>query len=238
MARDYMSIIRNLLNKAEDSATTPEESEALVAKAQELMVKFQIDQETAVAAGTEKREELGTRTAFRDEKGKRIVKARRELYMALANLNSCRVVLHGANGRDGVTMFGHRSDLFMVDTLYASLVIQLHTALSTAQRAGEVHGQSGAVSYAHGWVRRVIDRLNTTKFMTTVESPGNALVLVDRSAVVQAKINETYGNKLRKVKLNTSVRDLGAYGVGDRDGQNADLGGVGVAGAVRPEVAG
>lgn len=225
MARDYMGLVRGLLAKANDAGSTPAESELLMAKAQELMTKWQIDEATAQASGTVAPEELAVRFVFRNEKGKRLVKARRELYFILADLNHCRIVSHGHNGRDGLSIFGHVSDLDMVEALYASMLVQMHATLAAAQSVGVVVGVSGAVSYAHGWVRRVGSRLAAVK-ATIVESTGtgSALVLIDRTAIVQRKVDATY-DKLKSLKLTSSVRDFTAYGAGDRDGRTADLGG-------------
>lgn len=227
MARDIMTTITNLLAKANNSACTPAEAEAFAAKAQELMTTYQVEVEIGIRAGAE-REKIGTRFLFRQEKGQRLIKARRQLWFALADMNSCRVVVHGANGRAGATAFGHESDLTMVEAMYASLLIQMHTALAAAQNAGEVTGTSGPVSYAHGWVARVVTRLAHAKVQamdTNADAnPGTSLVLVDRTAVVKEHIDTVYP-KLHNVKMGTSIKDHGAYGAGDRDGRNANLGG-------------
>lgn len=232
MARDILTTVRGLLAKANDKASTPAESEAFYAKAQELMTKFQIDAETAIADGTAVREDIVRVQVFgRANKGERMIKAKRELWYGLARANSCTALQYGHNGRDSMDIFGHASDVEMIQALYASMVTQMNTDLARAQNVREVVGASGVVSYAHGWVRRVVRRLELVKAARVVadtvdDAPSTALVLVDREKTVDTFMREDIGaGKIRTLRPTSSVRDGGAYGAGDRDGRNADLGG-------------
>jgi hypothetical protein len=218
-------LVKKLLAQAEG---TPFEKErdTFLAKARELIEKHQIDAQLLGQADPSKREGVIRHRMFNDAKGQRLIKAKREMIQYLADVYGCQTIRHGANGRAGLTLVGHESDVELILMMFNSLMLQLMTALAAAQNAGEVVGASGPVSYAHGWVRRVGTRLLSAKAdaAATAGPMSQALVLVDRSAMVQAQVEEWWP-KLRTRKQATSVNDYTAYGAGSRDGNRADLGG-------------
>jgi hypothetical protein len=227
MARDILSVVRNLLAKAEDKACTPQEAEAFFAKAQAMMTKHAIESHLLGVADAAQAEKIISVIMFRDDKSTMLVKAKRELINFLADVNNCRTVMHG---RAYMTLMGHTSDVELVQMLFNSLMLQLQTMLLAAENAGDVRGVSGRVSYAHGYVRRLYTRMLAAKRASQDDAQastavGNALVLRDRTALVVDHMNTVFP-KLGHARANTSADPRSAaYGVGHRDGGRADLGG-------------
>ncbi len=112
--------IQALLDKAE-STTFPEEAEALLAKAQELMARHAIDE--ALLAAAHHRDDAPT--------SRQIVvaapyaSAKVALLSAVARANRCRVVVgRGPSGAQYATVVGFPADLDHTATLFSSLSIQ------------------------------------------------------------------------------------------------------------------
>jgi hypothetical protein len=137
----YATKIAGLLRKAE--STTPEEAELLVAKAQELMTKYAIDEQMlAVASGKTADDAIEQRTLvfvgiFRD--------TQLNITSALKRVNNCKAVyIDGKNSYQTRTVSGksykdwtelvitgYRTDLDRLELMNASLQIQCAQALSS-----------------------------------------------------------------------------------------------------------
>lgn len=228
MARDILSTLRLMLAKAEDPACTPAERDAFLDKAQAMMTAHAIESHMLGMADPKQREGIvKVRLLATTDKATLFIKAKRELLSGLAEVNQCRTVI-GA-GRAWLDVIGHASDVEMVQVMFASIMIQLQTALAAAERVGEVAGRTARVSYAHGYVRRVYGRLTAAKRAAASDSttPGTALVLVDRTALVSNELPELYPNLSNRTFRCTDAahNDPNAFRTGDRDGLRADLGG-------------
>jgi hypothetical protein len=158
-----LDLITKLLAKAE--STTPEEAEALIAKAQELATTYAIEQAVIDAARAVRGE---AREGFKQiklctERNTKLIKAKRHLVMYLADVNSCFVVM--GPRRAYLEVSGHESDVAMLENLFASLLLQMQRSMLQAEARGLVVGQIGEwrVSYAHGYVRRVGYRMMDAK---------------------------------------------------------------------------
>lgn len=221
MAIDWTDKIRKLLQKAEGTSIDAER-DTFLAKATELARDHAVDMHNLGVANPDRREPIGKRVYFRDDKHSSLIKARRELLFSMADLNRCRTVMYG---RAYVEVVGHESDMDMVDLMYTSLLLQLQTAMARAE-AGLGSGalRSWRTSYAHGWVHRVYSRLLQAR-RTNNTTPGTDLVLADRSALVQAYMTETYPKLRKGSSMGISTRDGSAYRQGAADANRADLGG-------------
>lgn len=230
MTIDWNDKIRKLLAKAEDAATPQVERDNILANAHRLAEAQAIDIHRLGMTDPARMEEIISETWFGDGKRTALIKAKRELLFGLADLNRCRSVMHG---RAYVVLVGHRSDVEFIGQMWNSIMLQLQTAMTRAESEEGVHpGQvkSWRVNYAHGYVRRVVDRMNEAAPKEEVpfaprETISNALVLADRSERVSQHVAELYP-KLGKANMGTSVRGWSdAYRRGSVDGNQADLGG-------------
>lgn len=116
----YLTRIQALLDKAE-STTFPEEAEALIAKAQELMARHAIDEAMLAGLATSRdqvqAEQLVVQAPY--------ASAKVGLLSAAARANRCRVVVgKGPSGTQVCTVVGFPDDLANVTTLFASLSVQ------------------------------------------------------------------------------------------------------------------
>lgn len=144
----YATKIAGLLRKAE--STTPEEAELLIAKAQELMTKYAIDEQMlAAASGKTADDQIEQRTLV-------FVGILREAKMAVAsmlrNVNNCKAVhMDGKNSYesrtvdgksykdwDEVIITGYRTDIDRLELMNASLQIQCAQALSSWYKEAKV----------------------------------------------------------------------------------------------------
>lgn len=238
-----IDLITKLLAKAE--STTPEEAEVLIGKAQELATKYAIEQgmiDQARAARGEAVREGFKRVRLCAERNTKLIKAKRELVMWLAEVNNCYVIM--GPRRAYLEVSGHESDVVMLEHLFASLLLQMQRAMGQAEVQSFVVGTIGEwrVSFAHGFVRRVGFRLRQIKAArvaaASTETPGSALVLRDRAALAQefARGNYEDGQLKRGRKIPTADNNVYGRAAGDQAGRNADLGGDRLGSTSRKEI--
>lgn len=220
--------IRALLAKAEDSAATPAESEAFTAKATELIAKYGVDR-AMLAASDPTTDVIGDKVVVIE--GSYALDKQR-LLGAVANELGCKVVYRTrypqGKRQYQVHLFGFASDLERVDMLFTSLLVQATHGLVAAQVPEWENATAYRKSWLDGFSRSIALRLyrdaerakkQAEEKVTT--GPSVALVLADRSSLVDAAKNKEYG-KLRQAK----ERTLGGSGLYDgiQAGKRADLG--------------
>lgn len=235
-----------LLKKAE--STTPEEAEAITAKAQELMVAYAIT-ETMIAhkAGQSIDDHIENRYI---DLGKSIyMVAHIELAWRIALANDCKMVQHKTGNRGGVWIVGFTKDIAQVELLLASLLIQQSRALEVFKRDLPAY-MSGTEkwkqrrSYAYGYAEGVGDKLRLAarraeaQVVDTavaevpdedraaareVENSGMQLVLVSRRNQVKDWYDENVAHTTRKVRSGFDVRGDGRS-KGRQDGRLANTG--------------
>lgn len=225
--------VEALLAKAERTENE-HEAEACNAMAQKLIAKYSIDQAVLGAArlarGDAAREPV-VYEYFCTERNTKLIKAKRELITMLARINSGFPVI-GPNRRY-IQVTAHESDMRMIKTLFASLLLQMARAMTAAERRGEVVGTIGSwrVSYAHAYVRTVCNRLHLAKSEAMREHQAansgvsTALVVQGRDVAVQQRYVELFGEtrSARRIPNNADSNVFGR-GAGYRDGQQADIG--------------
>ncbi|MEU7160285.1 DUF2786 domain-containing protein [Streptomyces chrestomyceticus] len=232
---ELLGKVRALLRKAEDQAATEEESRAFLAKATELMAKYGIEQ--AMLEGLD-------RPAGPVDKVVEVhppyAKEMRRLLSWIAGAMRCRSVHPGGKAnRHRAHLFGFEGDIQASEVLFASLRLAM---LDGADRADRMHRPLGedARAYKRSWmlgfIREVTDRVRAAQeaARTAAERKQEAeegadrvgrtvaLVLADRSTVVDARLNDSYP-KLSKARP-TKFKGTG-YRQGRVDGQRADIGG-------------
>jgi Protein of unknown function (DUF2786) len=227
---DLLDRVRKLLAKAEDDGCSPAEAEALTAKAAELMARYGIDR--ALLGAQHPETDKPTNRVFTLENPWGDVK--RHLLAGLALALRCQCVQTRSPEGIRLHVFGYASDLERVDVLFTSLLVQMARAL--AKQA--VPGYGGAArawrrSWMLGYCTAVVTRVRAAEEAAVAAAsapdagpggasgPSAALVLADRSKVVQRQVTAAYP-KLRKIRVTYSG---GGYGDGYREGQRADIGG-------------
>jgi hypothetical protein len=142
--------VRALLAKAE-STPFEAEAEACTAKAQELMARYAIDDaavDTAAAAAAQ-----ATATSMRVIVEAPYVRPKVILLSVVARNNRCRSVWLDDFGF--ATVFGASGDLWAVDLLYTSLLVQAAVALQREQERSRSFRHAFLLSFA----RRIGERL-------------------------------------------------------------------------------
>ena len=219
--------IRALLTQAEDPAATPAEAEAFSAKAQEMMVRYSIDQALVDAEKPGTRETPVLRV-FPMEEG--YTKPKMYLLAGIAGAFSTNVVRHESGGTATLHIIGFQSDLNLIDTLYTSLLLQGMRALNRERRSD----RSFRTSFWYGFAQRASQRAEDTHKRVTEEvtnhEAGTALVLVERKSEVAEFAADHYrGRRLGKV-AGPQVRDHSGYARGTEAANRADLGGARISG--------
>lgn len=174
-------IIQDLLAQAELASKRNDETarDEALAKAAALQLKFAID-DAMLAAGAEDKDELA-QADFCTESNTPLIKAKRELINGVAQFNRGKAVMMGEwkpkkgggrryDRRAKVTVFAHQSDLDFITMLYNSLILQMQTMMASDEAHTRRYGyppaagwQAWRVSYAYGWVRRVVGRIAEAK---------------------------------------------------------------------------
>lgn len=241
MQADLLDRVRKLLTKAEDEGCSPAEAEALTAKAAELMARYGIDRALLGAIRPESDKPADRKFTLDNPWGD----VKRHLLAGLVTALRCQCV----QTRDGDTgtvlhVFGYQSDLDRADILFTSLLVQMARGLAAATAPGTEGGQVvayGSTGKKRAWRRSwmlgfssaVTGRVRAAEATAAAgaqEQPGEsregggqsaALVLADRSLVVQQRVSAAYP-RLRRTRITYSGR---GYGDGHRAGQRADIGG-------------
>lgn len=221
--------VRGLLAKAE-STTNEHERDAFLAKAQELQAKYAVDAEMVGAINPDRREGIG-HIRLVEERNSKNVKAKRELVMWLAQVFNGKVIM--GPRRAYLEVWAHETDLKIIEMMYGSLLLQMQTAMARDEATYGLYGglSSWRVSYAHGYVRRVGNRLAAQHDRATADAAAaagvsTALVLVDRSALVTNAQQAFYGDGLKKARKIPTQAGANAHGFysGVEAANQADLG--------------
>ena len=229
MQTDLLDRVRKLLAKAEDEGCTPEEAEALTAKAAELMARYGID-----------RALLGALHPETDKPADRVFTLanpwgdiKRHLLAGLAMALRCQCVQTRSADGTRLHVFGYTSDLERAEILYTSLLVQMARAL--AREPVPAAGNSAKAwrrSWMLGYCSAVVARIRAAEEAAVASAPAAGagaagggqsaeLVLADRSLTVRLQVTAAYP-RLKKKRVTYSG---GGYGAGYREGQKADIGG-------------
>jgi hypothetical protein len=212
--------VRALLAKAE-STTFPDEAEALMAKAQELMARHAIDR--AMVGRSDGTEPSSVRILVEDP----YATAKSVLLGAVAHATRCQAVW--SKRSKVMTVFGYPDDLAAVELLYTSLLLQATAALSAAGRDGDARSRSRAfrhaflVAFANRIGRRLAEVTAATVQDADREHEGSLLpVLARREAAIDAAVAEAFP---RLGRSRTSASDASGWAAGVTAADRAALGG-------------
>jgi hypothetical protein len=231
--------VRKLLAKAEDPGCTPEEAALLNDKAAELIARYGVDQ-ALLAAGRPEVDPIGDRVIQIDAP---YALDKVFLLGMIGTQLRCRSVRkrQWSNDNGGgyvyeAHMFGMKSDLDRVELLYTSLLGQAAFGMAAATVPPWEPVATFRRSWLSGFTQAVGRRLAAAEQRATDESgPGTALVLADRTALVEQRMAERYpriGKAGRRTLAGTGA------GAGYQAGERADLGGTHVGGTPRRAVSG
>jgi len=223
--------VRGLLKKAE-STPYEEEAAAFFAKAQELVVKYAIDQEALWETDPTKREEIHTEDVeIKDKQAGSHY--RRQIITRIALNNSCRVWY--TPGADRTTVAGFPSDTLFVVMLYQSVITHMNFRMAFAMAQHTAEGRSTRTfrkSFTEGYSDRIVERLREQKneqtrylrTQQTTEGKGTDLVIRDRAQKVDDWVDAN--TRLGRGTYRDSGRsDHTAKGAGYMAGNSADLSG-------------
>lgn len=226
--------VRKLLAKAEDPACTPEEADALTAKAAALIAKYGIDQ-ALLDAREERPQVVGNRLV---ELAAPYLREKAYLLHVVAAALRCRSIRLERRTADGlrvsVHLFGFESDVAGVELLFASLLVQAARGLL---REPVPDGQQPAAwrrSWLIGFGSAVQQRFAAVAAGDDEpRAPGTALILADRERAVDLAVEAEYPNVRAGRRRRLSG---GGFEAGSAAGRRADLGAVRVETQTRAEV--
>lgn len=218
----WLSRVQGLLAKAE-STDFPDEADALLAKAQDLMARHAIS-EAMVAAERARSggpaDPVGTRRIVVEAP---YASAKRVLLGAVAHANGCRCVhLSGAAGAGSpCQVFGHESDLANVETLFASLSVQAARAMLAAPVPAGDTPRRFRHAFLLAYANRVGQRMREAGAAAraaagagSADAGGLAVVLRNREAAVDQALRDAYPHT-------RTARTTATSGAGWRSGRSA-----------------
>ncbi|THA77100.1 DUF2786 domain-containing protein [Streptomyces sp. A0642] len=227
--------VRALLRQAENSGVTEEEARVFLDKATELMAKYGIEQ-----AMLDDVSEPGRPVDKVVDVHPPYVKEARRLLSWIAHEMRCHAIYPGGkDNRHRVHLFGFDADLHATEVLFTSLRFQMLSGADTADALHRPEGEDVRAykrSWMLGFMREVTARIGAAQRAARAaadeqqadplpaDSGGRsvALVLADRSAVVEAQVSARYP-KLAKARP-TKFKGTG-YWQGVADGKHAEIGG-------------
>lgn len=180
--------VRALLAQAE-SSTFAEEAETFLAKAQQLMTRYNLDRALVEETAGE-RPRVAARRCWLDDP---YVTAKAVLLGVVAEANRCRAVQDAAYGF--VTLVGHPDDLAASELLFTALLAQATRQLADLGRAGSPGSYGGGArarrpafrrSFLMGFAARIGARLRAAAVASTAaadeETGGRLLPVLARRA--------------------------------------------------------
>ncbi len=229
--------VRKLLAKAEDPAATAEEAETYTAKAAALIADYGIDRALLGEADPDS-DVVGDRVVVLDRP---YAQDKAALLGTVAARLRCQAVqrVRYVDGAKQISLhlFGYGADLERAELLYTSLLLQATSALG---RSRPPRGESVAAyrrSWLSGFTSAVGRRLDASERRAAEQARAGdaarsgggsvALVLADRSARVEARLDAEYPSLGRARRRTLSGSGAAS---GWATGQRVDLGGTGVAG--------
>lgn len=187
MDERMLSKVRALLHKAE-STEFPEEAEALTARAQQLIARYNLDEALLdVDPGGPGDRGIGVSNPYAGPKAM--------LLHVIADANRCRSVWHRERGR--ATVLGYPGDLLAVELLFTSLLVQATGAMLQAGSRHDAHGRSRTRSFRHSFLsayaQRIGERLKQAAEQAVHDSPSSlAPVLATRSSAVEQAVTQAF----------------------------------------------
>lgn len=256
-ANKYAEKIALLLRKAE--STTPEEAELIMAKAQELMTLYAIDEQMIARASGKHVEETIIEGAV--VYTGMFMATTMNIAFAVARANNCRAFYsdnkYSKPKNHTVHIFGFTSDVENVKLLSMSLEVQMMQAMTAWRRTdSSVRNESKMQAFKKrrefimGFAAEVGARLNAaaragreaaarseaerSHVDVAAATASVSLVLVDRKKRVDDWFDTTHGAGLRKVSRRYSNSgDRGANDAGRAAGRTANIGQPSVGGGTK-----
>ena len=224
-AGPWVGRVQALLAKAE-STPFPEEAEALLAKAQQLMARHAIDAAALASHRGGGDDAVESRRLLVDAP---YASAKSTLLGAVAEANRCRCVGVGGRGASSTcVLVGYRSDLANVEVLYAALSLHaVRTMLATGVPAGD-SARAFRHAYLVAFAGRIHERLRAAgaaaRREAAAEAGGDSAlvpVLRQRDAAVEAALKAEFP-RLRTVRASSS--SMAGVASGRRAADTAGLG--------------
>ncbi len=222
-AQSWVHRVTHLLAKAE-SSPYPEEVEALLAKAQELMARHAIDEAVLAAAGRHRSEVRSDVVPVEAP----YASAKSLLLSVVADANRCRMAMTaGVQGMRRCTVVGHEADLASVQTLYGAL--SLHAV--RAMLATPVPSHDTARRFRHAFLlafaTRIGERLREAAARAQAEAeteaavggPGVGVVLARQDVEVAQAFNRAFPQtRTTRLSASSGAGYIGGRKAADRAG--------------------
>lgn len=220
--------IRKLLSKAE-STQFEEEAAAFFEKAQELMLKYAIEQEEVWknSPGQRAKPIIVDVQLTGNNVGAR---SKRIILNACALNNRCRMWYYEGNNKVGAVC-GFESDVLITEMLYTTLIVYMNMQMAIAiaahnvRSAGEI--RNFQINFMEGYANRIWSRLKEQrqKREANIDTTGMELVSL-RKNEVDKLADFILGNSRGRTQRSMHRSNVQAYNAGREAGSKADLGGV------------
>ncbi|MFT4288185.1 DUF2786 domain-containing protein [Nocardioides sp.] len=219
--------VRALLAKAEDPATTPEESETYNRKAEELIARYAIEAVMLDARpGGDAKVQMRRFPAV-----KPYPKPKGTLLHQIATALGCQTIRIRETGE--MHVYGYESDLTAVEILFASCLMQ-----GTRDVMREWDGSTAfRTSFWQAFAYRVGQRLRASRRQAADDTPGAGIVLADRKQAVSDAFDADWAGNTRPTAASRTT-SFGGILAGRAMGNRADLGETRLPGARRALSAG
>jgi hypothetical protein len=219
-----MRIVQGLLAKAQ-STDQPDEADAFLAKAHQLMAQHAIDEAMLADAASGDRAEATSVTVICEAP---YATAKAVLISGIAEANGCKAIRTTSGANQTMILFGFATDLAHVQALYTHLSLQATRAVL----AQPVTTRRFRHAFLLGFASRVIARLNQTRAQAQADYEQHhptgrdtarsvAVVLAGRRRDVDQAVAEQFPKTHKSRAAGSSVHGNAA---GTLAGNRADLG--------------
>lgn len=215
--------IRKLLNITTANGATPEEAANAAARAQEIMVKYAIEESELIKSGQKADEKVETKPI--GLKGQRINRWKALLAYVFAPSFFCRSFF--TPGGD-IWVVGRATDREILIATWECLVYEIQKMAAAEwekqKRFTEVHGKRWKDSFYQGVCAVINQRLtkNTCDIVNKDDTGSTAIILANRQDAVVKYMEEKHDNLKKSAK---KTADVTGYVAGVAAGSKLDLSG-------------
>lgn len=214
--------IKKLMNMTVERGATPEEAANAAAKAQTLLMEYNLTMAEVSSHSDEKGEKVDKNIYDMTDGKDQSLHWRRSLLNVVTRYNFCKLITN-IDGLDRRTaIIGKKSNVEVAIYIYEHVQREIHKMAKAYQRLQTANKSMFYTSFCLGAVNTITQRLKANEETMTAANPkANALVVVNTQQL--STVTKQYFPILGKGRAMPSVKRADGYELGQREAKNIAL---------------